>query len=65
MINKFLRSTYIPIKDKIFHSEIDKPSVKGRELYSSELVHRCQTTSTEHLVIFRAEIGASMKDIIR
>ena len=65
VINTFLRSTYIPIGDKMFHSEIDKPSVKGRELYSSEFVQRCQITSTDHFLIFRAEIAASMKDIIR
>ena len=65
VINNFLRSNFISIKEQMIYSEIDKPAVKGQEMYYSDMIQRCQTTSNEDLVLFRAEIGASMRDVVR
>ena len=61
----YLRLTNISIRDKLVDSEVAKPSDKGREMYYSELIQRCQMASDDQMVMFRAEIGASMKNIIR
>ena len=65
IINSFLRSNFVSIQEKIVYSEIDKPAVKGQEMYYSDMIQRCQTACNEDLVMFRAEIGASMRDVIR
>ena len=65
IVNTFLRSSYITIRDKLVHSEVEKPNVKGRNLYFSDVIQRCQVASNQELLFFRAEIGASMKNLIR
>ena len=65
VVNTFLRSSYITIKDKLVHSEVEKPNVKGRNLYFSDVIQSCQVASNQELLFFRCEIGASMKNLIR
>ena len=65
VINSFLRSNFVTIQDEMVYSEIDKPAVKGQEMYYSDMIQRCQTAFNEDLVMFRAEIGASMRDVVR
>ena len=65
IMETYLRLTNVSIRDKLVDSEVAKPSDKGREMYLSELIEKCQMSSDDQLVMFRAEIGASMKNIIR
>ena len=65
VVNTFLRSSYITIKDKLVHSEVEKPNVKGRNLYFSDVIQSCQVASNQELLFFCCEIGASMKNLIR